>query len=245
MELTKAGKIIKGYKATDSNMCCRGFQFELGIWYEHTKDISLCASGFHFCEYPSGPYTYYENGRVLECEAELVFLSDEPGADRKHVAKKIKLIHELNPAGDGNTGYGNTGNKNTGDRNTGYGNTGNQNTGDKNTGDQNTGNRNTGDRNTGYGNTGDGNTGDGNCGNYHSGSLCFGEAPFFLFNKLANKKDVNFSLVFQLSKELMLDKKIKNIDKYLCLPNATKAAITKLHKAHIKARQKINIIGEK
>ena len=244
MELTKAGKIIKGFKATDSNMCCRGFQYELGTWYEHIGDISLCNSGFHFCEYPSGPFAYYDNDcRIFECEAEEVLLSREPGADRKHVAQKIRLTKEITPTGDRNTGDGNTGDRNTGDRNTGYGNTGDGNTGDgntgrRNTGDGNTGYGNTGDGNTGDGNTGDWNTGDGNCGNYHSGSLCFGEAPFFLFNKPANREDVDFNLVFQLSQELTLDKKIEDIDKYLCLPNATKAAINKLHKAHIEARKK-------
>ena len=28
--MTPKDVIIKGYKATDKNMCCRGFQFELG-----------------------------------------------------------------------------------------------------------------------------------------------------------------------------------------------------------------------
>jgi hypothetical protein len=180
--LTPAGQIVKGYKATDADMCCREFKFEIGKWYEHDGDLKLCESGFHFCEYPSGPWYYYTNDgtRIFKCEAELVLFSKEPGADLKHVAKKIRLVEEIKIVGDGNTGCRNTGcrntgdrntgNLNTGDRNTGNLNTGYRNTGDRNTGDRNTGNWNTGDRNTGNWNTGDGNTGNMNTGNMNTGN---------------------------------------------------------------------------
>ena len=119
MKLTPKDKIITGYKATDKNMCCRGFKFELGKWYEHDGELSMCESGFHFCEYPSGPWCYYDDGRIFEIEAKEVFLSTGPGADLKHVAKKIRLVKETTV--DGNS---NTGNENTGNWNTGYGNSG-------------------------------------------------------------------------------------------------------------------------
>ena len=134
MKLTPKDKIITGYKATDKNMCCRGFKFELGKWYEHDGELSMCESGFHFCEYPSGPWCYYDDGRIFEIEAKEVFLSTGPGADLKHVAKKIRLVKETTV-----DGYGNTGNRNTGNRNTGYGNTGYGNTGYGNTGDYHSG----------------------------------------------------------------------------------------------------------
>jgi len=182
---------MKGYKATDKDMKCRGFQFELGQWYEHEGDLVECQSGFHFCEHPSGVWAYYSetSTRVFEVEAELILeTAPSPGADRKRVSKRIRFIQEITPGLKGsdpsNTGYGNTGNGNTGNENTGYGNTGNRNTGygntgnentgygntgNRNTGNRNTGNENTGDRNTGYGNTGNGNTGDGNTGNENTG----------------------------------------------------------------------------
>ena len=213
MKLTPKGMILKGYKATDDNMCCRGFKFEIGKWYEHCGDIEMCSSGFHFCKYPSGPWSYYDSGRLFEVEAEEAYLSTGPGADIKHVAKRIRLIKEIVIGGNRNAG-----NRNTGDRNTGYG---------------NTGDRNTGDRNTGYGNAGDGNAGD-----YHSGCLCFGEAKFYLFNKVAKRELVDFCLVYSLSEKLMTDEEIDPTP-YLSLPNASVKAIKKLHDEHKKARAKI------
>ena len=135
-QLTPPGKIITGYKATDKDMMCRGHQFELGTWYEHSGDLSLCESGFHFCEYPSGPWAYYsgDGTRLFKCEAEVVLLSTGPGADLKHVAKKIRLTEEIKITGDGNTGDRNTGDRNTGDGNTGDGNTGYGNAGNNHSG---------------------------------------------------------------------------------------------------------------
>ena len=193
MKLTPKGMILKGYKATDDNMCCRGFKFEIGKWYEHGGDIEMCSSGFHFCKYPSGPWSYYDSGRLFEVEAEEAYLSTGPGADIKHVAKRIRLIKEIVIGG----------------------------------------NRNTGERNTGYGNAGDGNAGD-----YHSGCLCFGEAKFYLFNKVAKRELVDFGLVYSLSEKLMTDEEIDPTP-YLSLPNASVKAIKKLHDEHKKARAKI------
>ena len=167
--MTPKGEIITGYKATDENMKCRDFQFEIGKWYEHDGEIELCKSGFHFCEYPSGPWSYYTEGRMFKIEAEFVQKEDEPGAELKHVAKRIRLVAEIEIGGDSNTGYRNTGYRNTGNCNTGYRNTGNSNTGYRNTGNSNAGNSNTGNMNTGNSNTGSRNTGNRNTGNSNTG----------------------------------------------------------------------------
>jgi hypothetical protein len=174
-QTTPKGEIVTGYKITDKNMQCRGFQYELGKWYEHEGELKMCESGFHFCEHPSGVWTYYSEGRVFKCEAEIVIKSTTPGANRKHVARRIRLTEEIEVTGDGNTGDWNTGNRNTGDGNTGDWNTGNKNTGDWNTGDGNTGDWNTGNKNTGDWNTGDGNTGNGNTGNKNTGDWNTGD----------------------------------------------------------------------
>jgi len=143
-ELTEKGKIIKGYKATNQDLTCQGYKFEVGEWHEHDGDVELCKSGFHFCPHMSGVWTYYPNNpKIWKVEAELVLLDNAPGADLKYVAKRIRLVKEVKIGGDGNTGDRNTGDCNTGNRNTGDGNTGNRNTGNRNTGDCNTGNRNT------------------------------------------------------------------------------------------------------
>jgi PPE-repeat protein len=176
-KLTPKGKIIRGYKATDKDMKCLNYQFEFGKWHEHDGELVVCSSGFHFCEYPSGPWSFYNpsTSRLFHVEAEFVLLSKGPGADLKHVCKRIKLIEEINCTGNWNTGNWNTGDRNTGDRNTGYRNTGNWNTGDGNTGDRNTGYRNTGNWNTGNWNTGNGNTGDRNTGYRNTGNWNTGD----------------------------------------------------------------------
>jgi len=174
---------MKGYKATNADMTCRGFKFELGKWYKHEGEIKQCESGFHFCVHPSGPWSYYNDKgtRLFAVEARDVIEEYTPGSDLKVVCHEIRLLSEIIPDGGRNTGYMNTGNRNTGGGNTGDGNTGNMNTGDMNTGYMNTGYMNTGNRNTGGGNTGGGNTGyrntgyrntgDGNTGNRNTGGM--------------------------------------------------------------------------
>jgi len=247
-----------GYKAINENMQYKGFQFELGKWYEYEGGDKMCKSGFHFCEHPSGTWAYYNGAgtRRFKVEAEEVTLSEESGATRKHVAKRIRLVEEIyhdsnRNDGNGNTGKCNTGHYNTGHRNTGHynaghSNDGNCNAGHSNTGHRNTGHSNNGDYNTGHGNNGHcnagdynnghSNAGDGNCGDGHSGSLNFGEAPFFLFNKRCNKEDVDFNLVRDLVYLLTRDEPI-DPEPFLTLPNATKGKIKKLHNAHMEARK--------
>jgi len=112
-------EIVTGYKATDENMCCRGFQFELNKWYECKGELVLCENGFHFCEHPSGPWAYYSSGRIFKVEAQGVVKSTGPGADLKHVARKIRLVEEIQITGNRNTGDWNTGDGNCGDYHSG------------------------------------------------------------------------------------------------------------------------------
>ena len=146
---------MTGYKATNADLTCQGFQFEIGKWHEIEGEIKLCKRGFHFCIHASGPSCYYDGAstRVFKIEAEQVLeVPTEAGADFKLVSKRIKLVEEITPgkSDKSNTGDSNTGYRNTGNCNTGYRNTGNCNTGDRNTGNCNTGNCNTGNCNTGY-----------------------------------------------------------------------------------------------
>jgi len=172
MSKQKLIKQMTGYKATDANMRCHGFQFVLGEWAEASGDILLCKNGFHFCKQASGPRCYYDavNARVFKVEAEGVLKSSfQAGADYKRVCRRIRLVEEVFIAGDGNTGYFNTGDHNTGDFNTGDRNTGDRNTGNGNAGNGNAGNGNAGNLNTGNGNAGNFNTGNGNTGDFNAG----------------------------------------------------------------------------
>ncbi len=226
--------MVEGYKIFNDDLTCRGFQFKMGMnELDNDRPLELCGNGFHFCKYPSGVWTYCNIGRVFKVRGyDVLDLPAEPGADYKLVCRRIEILVETNI-----TGNRNTGDRNTGDRNTGDWNTGDWNTGYWNTGYWNTGNRNTGDRNTGYWNTGNRNTGIGNCGHYHSGNFNIGEAPFTMFGKKANRCDVDYHLTSRLAEELTKDDPIDPTP-YLSLPNATKAGIKRLHKAHIEARTK-------
>ena len=178
---------MKGYKAFDEDLKCRGFQYEVGKTYEFDGEPIPCKQGFHFCKSIAECYGFYqmnEYTRICEVDAIGEIKTDD---DKKYCTNKIIIVGEVNTlwekrgnsnasseagfcnTGSWNTGDWNTGDWNTGDCNTGNCNTGNCNTGDWNTGSWNTGNRNTGDWNTGNCNTGNCNTGDCNTGNCNTG----------------------------------------------------------------------------
>ena len=88
---------MKVYKGTDTNMKCRGFQYELGKTAEVGGDIELCKSGLHACEMPLDVLGYYAPGDSSRYfEAELEDVSDEMRSnDTKRVGKKLTLSAEI------------------------------------------------------------------------------------------------------------------------------------------------------
>ena len=40
---------MKGYKAMESDMTCRGYQYEIGKTFKMDCKPRLCSQGFHFC----------------------------------------------------------------------------------------------------------------------------------------------------------------------------------------------------
>ncbi len=177
---------IKGYKAFNDGLKCHDFQYAVGETFVHEGDISMCATGFHFCRKLNNVYEFYRFGsQVAEVDALGDVVEDDDGS--KSVTTVLRIgriladVEAANNTGDSNTGYSNTGDRNTGHRNTGYSNTGDRNTGHSNTGysntgDWNTGHRNTGDSNTGHWNTGHSNTGDWNSGDRNTGDWNTGDS---------------------------------------------------------------------
>lgn len=125
---------IKGF---DENLCCRGFQFEIGKEYDtgYTEDLELCSDKvFHFCRSLAQVHHYYdvsENNRYCEIEV----LGDLIKDNEKCGSNKIRIVREI--LGDELQCLKGLKNGNIGTYNTGHWNTGHRNTGNCNTGDWN------------------------------------------------------------------------------------------------------------
>lgn len=110
---------VDGYKGTNSDMTCHGYQYILGKTHEMDEDeIELCISGFHLCKELKYVFLHYpieDNHRFFHVKA-LVRMKDlralygvtsndpyesmlqsyyRSFRDNKLVAKKIHFIREL------------------------------------------------------------------------------------------------------------------------------------------------------
>ena len=129
---------IKGF---DSNLCCRGMQYEIGKDYktnaEHITEEDLCTDNvLHFCDSLQKVHKFYSVGTVrcnrfceIEVLGDLVISDDKCGSNHIRIVREIggEELAALKGLINGNTGLFNSGN-----RNSGYGNSGNRNSGDFN-----------------------------------------------------------------------------------------------------------------
>ena len=132
---------MKGYKVTDSNMQCRGFQFELGKKFSVKGPLSLCNNGFHFCQTLAACFNYYSfdrTNRVFEVTTgeDAITEGDKSCATMIFFDRELSWDEVLRLA---NTGIDNTGHSNSGNWNSGNWNSGNRNSGDSNSGYRNSG----------------------------------------------------------------------------------------------------------
>ena len=194
---------IKAYKAFNSDLTCKGFQYEVGKEYHHKGKLELCESGFHACESLADCFSFYPFSETKTRVAEVLVWGKVEYEDVgvKLCASNIKVVRELTwnevlflcNSGYGNSGYGNTGNDNTGNWNSGDCNSGNLNNGNNNTGNRNSGDCNSGSHNSGNWNSGDCNSGHWNSGNWNSGDWNSGhlntpaQKYTFIFNKQVKK----------------------------------------------------------
>ena len=92
-------KII-AYKGFDENLCCRGFQYEIGKEYVHEGEIECCESGFHACTNPFDVLDYYKaDGKNRYCEVEQSGTIKTDNRDSKRASSKIKIKAEIGMAG--------------------------------------------------------------------------------------------------------------------------------------------------
>ena len=141
---------MKGYKAFEKDLTCRGFQYEVGKEYEMDESPEPCERGFHFCETIANCYQFYpmaEDTRICEIEALGEIKTDD---DVKFCANKIRIVAEVTEEyiRKANNDKSSSGYCNSGDRNSGNRNSGNKNSGDRNSGDWNSGYWNSGVFNT-------------------------------------------------------------------------------------------------
>ncbi|MBQ2174839.1 MAG: hypothetical protein II453_07220 [Alphaproteobacteria bacterium] len=172
---------MRGYKAFNSDLTCRGMQYEVGKEYKFNGEPIPCRQGFHFCETIADCYEFYpmrDDTRICEVEATGEVIAEGV----KRVTNVIKILAEITcdnlrkgNTGASNSGYSNSGNWNSGNWNSGNWNSGNWNSGYSNSGYRNSGNWNSGYSNSGYRNNGDSNSGDWNSGDWNSGDRNSGD----------------------------------------------------------------------
>ena len=186
---------IKGF---DKDLCCRGYQFEVGKDYKIDLDEGyeltandLCSDKvFHFCDSLAKVHEHYscsnEANRycIIEVLGQLCDDGEKCGSNHIRIVREItgeelQIAKGLTGGNTGlfNSGYLNSGDRNSGDLNSGYLNSGDRNSGYLNSGDRNSGDRNSGDLNSGYLNSGVFNKTNGS-----NGVFCNKEPKICIFN---------------------------------------------------------------
>ena len=137
---------IKGIKGMDKNMCCRGFQFEIGKEYKietNGSPLELCSNTvFHYCKSLSQVHRFYncrnQENRFFEIEVlgEEVTDGDKCGSNHIKIVREIagEELAALKGLNGTNTGVFNSGDWNSGNMNSGNSNSGYMNSGDSNSG---------------------------------------------------------------------------------------------------------------
>ena len=88
---------MKCFKGFDKDLCCKGFQYEVGKEYE-TERAEICEEGFYVCEFPLDVLRYYNPADSRFCEVELA-ANEQTHDDSKRVGKKIKIGAEIGLSG--------------------------------------------------------------------------------------------------------------------------------------------------
>lgn len=89
---------MKGYKAFNKGLVCRGKQYAENTVFEE-ENAEICRSGMHFCKNPLDVFYYYplvdKEGNVTEF-AEVEALDDiKTNNDKKFCTKKLKIGAKL------------------------------------------------------------------------------------------------------------------------------------------------------
>jgi hypothetical protein len=87
---------VKGYKAFNKNLTCKGYQFTIGEIYKLKGNPILCKQGFHYCTDLQDIVKYYHfpSMRVFEIEAGGIITEAKDDCS-KRACSEIILIKEL------------------------------------------------------------------------------------------------------------------------------------------------------
>ena len=91
-------EIIKAYKGFNTDMTCRGKQYEEGEEYEE-QSAEACERGMHACEYPLDCFGYYPPGSSVYHEVEQSGKISKNGDDTKVASSKMKIGARLDIRG--------------------------------------------------------------------------------------------------------------------------------------------------
>jgi len=88
---------LTAYKAFNSKLQCKSYQFEVGKEYEHVGKVDICNSGFHSCLNPFDCLSYYDLIDVRFCEVEIwgEASTEDESKDSKHCTSHILIRREL------------------------------------------------------------------------------------------------------------------------------------------------------
>ena len=92
--LTKE-QAITAYKAFDSNLRCRGFQYVVGETYQHTGDVLVCGSGFHACRDAGNLFKYYSPAGSRFCEVKMWGTISEEDQHDKTASSHVEIVREI------------------------------------------------------------------------------------------------------------------------------------------------------
>lgn len=91
-------KRITAYKGFDENLCCRGFQYEVGKEYKQEGEIKCCENGFHACVNPFDVLFYYDvddKNRFCEVEQSGTISVSNDASDTKQSSSRIRIKAEI------------------------------------------------------------------------------------------------------------------------------------------------------
>ncbi|MBO7250845.1 MAG: hypothetical protein J6V42_06185 [Clostridia bacterium] len=90
---------MKTYKGFNTDMTCRGFQYEEGKEYKHEGEVKACKEGFHACEDPIDCFGYYPPATSVYHEVEQDGDISKDSDDTKVASSVIKIGARLDVLG--------------------------------------------------------------------------------------------------------------------------------------------------